>query len=101
MWTLHHPNDCEVGKTTTSAATNANIAAFDTMDSDSDQESWLHQSQVLTWFWLAITRNLLWWLLPDDVGLSLTAIFLMPGLIAFTILVFFAPWEPLPCVPKK
>ena len=101
MWTLHHPNDCEVGKTTTSATKNANIAACDTMDSDSDQESRLHQSQVFTWFWLAITRNLLWWLLPEDVGLSLTAIFLMSGIIAYIILDFFAPREPLPCVPKK
>ena len=39
MWTLHHPNDCEAGKTTTSATTNANIAAFDTMDSNSDNRS--------------------------------------------------------------
>ena len=38
MWMLHHPNDCEAGKTTPSATVNANIAAFDTVDSDSDQE---------------------------------------------------------------
>ena len=36
MWTLHHPNDCEANKATTSPSTNANIAAFDTMDSDSE-----------------------------------------------------------------
>ena len=38
MWTLHHPNECEAGKATTGATANANLAAFDTMDSDSDQE---------------------------------------------------------------
>ena len=38
MWTLHHPNDCEANKATTSASTNANIATFDTMDSDSERE---------------------------------------------------------------
>ena len=38
MWTLHHPNDCDVGKAAPSATANANLAAFDTMDSDSDQE---------------------------------------------------------------
>ena len=38
MWMLHHPNDCEAGKAAPSATANANIAAFDTMDSDSDQE---------------------------------------------------------------
>ena len=38
MWTLHHPNECEVGKATTGATANANLGAFDTMDSDSDQE---------------------------------------------------------------
>ena len=38
IWTLHHPNDCEAGKPTTGATANANLAAFDTMDSDSDQE---------------------------------------------------------------
>ena len=38
MWTLHHPNDCEAGKTAPSPSTNANIATFDNMDSDSEQE---------------------------------------------------------------
>ena len=36
MWTLHHPNDCEEGKTAPSPSTNANLATFDTMDSDSE-----------------------------------------------------------------
>ena len=36
MWTLHHPNDFEAGKATLSPSTNANIATFDTMDSDSE-----------------------------------------------------------------
>ena len=36
MWTLHHPKECEAGKTATNATPNANLAAFDTMDSDSD-----------------------------------------------------------------
>ena len=38
MCTLHHPKDCEAGKTTTCSVANTNIAAFDTMDSDSEQE---------------------------------------------------------------
>ena len=38
MWTLHHPNDCESGKTASNTTANANLAAFDTLDSDSDQE---------------------------------------------------------------
>ena len=38
MWTLHHPKDCENGAGTSCSSANANIAAFDTMDSDSDQE---------------------------------------------------------------
>ena len=38
MWTLHHPKDCEAGKAATTAVPNANLAAFDTMDSDSNQE---------------------------------------------------------------
>ena len=38
MWTLHHPNDCKANKTKTNTPTNANIAAFDTMDSDSERE---------------------------------------------------------------
>ena len=38
MWTLHHPNDCEASKASPSPSTNANIATFDTMDSDSEQE---------------------------------------------------------------
>ena len=38
MWTLHHPNDCEPAKTAPSQSTIANTPAFDTMDSDSEQE---------------------------------------------------------------
>ena len=38
MWTLHHPRDCEAGKASTGTIANAHIAAFDTMDSDSNQE---------------------------------------------------------------
>ena len=39
MWTSHHPNDCEAGKTASNPTAIANLAAFDTMDSDIDQES--------------------------------------------------------------
>ena len=35
MWTLHHPDDCESGTGNIKAATNANLSAFDTVDSDS------------------------------------------------------------------
>ena len=38
MWTLHHPNDCEAGKTKEKPPANANLATFDTVDSDSDCE---------------------------------------------------------------
>ena len=38
MWTLHHPKDCEAGKTAPCSVANAHIAAFDTLDIDSDQE---------------------------------------------------------------
>ena len=38
MWTLHHPNECEEGKTKQTPSTNANLATFDTVDSDSEQE---------------------------------------------------------------
>ena len=36
MWTLHHPNDCEAGQKNQTPSTNANLAAFDTVDSDSE-----------------------------------------------------------------
>ena len=36
MWTLHHPNECESGSRTNKTMTNANLAAFDTVDSDSE-----------------------------------------------------------------
>ena len=36
MWTLHHPNECESGPGTNRTMTNANLAAFDTVDSDSE-----------------------------------------------------------------
>ena len=38
MWTLHHPNDCEATTNTHSTTAKANVAVFDTVDSDSDQE---------------------------------------------------------------
>ena len=38
MWTLHHLKDCEAGKAPPHSVANANIATFDTTDSDSDQE---------------------------------------------------------------
>ena len=39
MWTLHHPSDCEASTNTHSTTTTkANVAVFDTVDSDSDQE---------------------------------------------------------------
>ena len=36
MWTLHHPNECENGSGSTKTTTNANLAAFDTVDSDTE-----------------------------------------------------------------
>ena len=36
MWTLHHPNECESGQGNQRTTTNANLAAFDTVDSDSE-----------------------------------------------------------------
>ena len=38
MWTLHHPNECEASKATASPSAISNIATFDTVDSDSEQE---------------------------------------------------------------
>ena len=38
MWTLHHPNDCEATTNTQGTTKKANVAVFDTVDSDSDQE---------------------------------------------------------------
>ena len=38
MWTLHHLKDCESGSDSSRSPANANITAFDTMDSYSDQE---------------------------------------------------------------
>ena len=36
MWTVHHPKDCESGTGSQKTTTNANLAAFDTVDSDSE-----------------------------------------------------------------
>ena len=38
MWTLHHPSECEAGQTATTTNPKANLAAFDTLDSNSEQE---------------------------------------------------------------
>ena len=36
MWTLHHPNICESGSGPNKTTTNANLAAFNTVDSDTE-----------------------------------------------------------------
>ena len=38
MWTLHHPNACEASQKSQTPSANANLAAFDTVDSDSERE---------------------------------------------------------------
>ena len=38
MWTLHHQNDCESSSGPNRPEPNANLAVFDTLDRDSDQE---------------------------------------------------------------
>ena len=38
MWTLHHSNECEASQKSQTPSTNANLAAFDTVDSDSERE---------------------------------------------------------------
>ena len=58
MWTLHHTKDCEAGKAAAGTMAKAHIATFDTVDSDSDMERRMHQSQVLSWLWLAISKEL-------------------------------------------
>ena len=37
MWTLHQPNECEASKTGTHSLANANIPAFNIMDSESNR----------------------------------------------------------------
>ena len=36
MWTLHHPNNCESGSGSIRTTTKTNLAAFDTVDSDTE-----------------------------------------------------------------
>ena len=101
MWTLHHPNDCESGSGSNYSAPNANLAAFDTMDSDSDKERLLHQGQGFTWFWLTINCDPFWLLFPDDVGMTIAAFFLMTSLLLILLLKCIGPGETHTYVPKR
>ena len=50
---------------------------------------------------VAITRNLLWLLLPDNMGMSIAAFFLTSGLIFALVINCVDTWEPQPYVPKR
>ena len=101
MWTLHHPKDCEAGKAPTGTSAKAYIAAFDTVDSDSDMEWRLRQSQATSWLWLAMTNHILWLLLPFNAGLALHTFSVCAVILLLIILEVHAPEEPKAYVPKK
>ena len=46
-------------------------------------------------------QDIFWWLLPDDVGLTLAAIFMVSGLLMSLIFDGVAPKEQPAYVPKK
>ena len=101
MWTLHHAKDCEAGKASTGTTTKVHIATFDTVDSDSDLECRSRQSQALTWLWLAITNNLLSFILPHHLGLALAAFSIGAVVILIIIIEAYAPEGPKTYVRKK
>ena len=50
MWTLRHPMDCKANNKDDESSLRANVAPFDTVDSDCDLQC--SQSQVISCFWL-------------------------------------------------
>ena len=61
----------------------------------------MHQSQALSWLWLAITNNLLWLVLPDDEGMSLAAFCLTTALIFILVLEYYESREATLYILKK
>ena len=61
----------------------------------------MRQSQALSWLWLAITNNLIWLVLPQDLGLTLDAFCIIAAVILIIIFEAYAPEGPKPYVPKK
>ena len=99
MWTLHHPNDCESGAGSNRTAPNTNVAAFDTVDSDS--ECLLRQGQGFPWFWLTVCYHPFWLLIPNDVGMTITAFLLTFNILFILMLKCVGPEEKHPYVPKR
>ena len=101
MWALHDPNDCESSSGSNHSVPNADLAAFDTMDSDSDQECLLCQGQGFPWFWLTLCYDHFWLLFLDDMGMMIAAFFLMTSLLFILMLECISPEEMHPYVPKR
>ena len=79
MWTLHHSKHSKANNKGNDSSPWANMATFDTMDSDSDSQ-WC-QGQVISWFWLTTLL-----VLPDDFGIAFFAFVHMTCFITFLIL---------------
>ena len=56
---------------------------------------------MYTWFWLAVTSNHTWWILPGDMGLSIAALMIVSGIITYLIFDSLLPQEPPPYLPRK
>ena len=54
-----------------------------------------------TWFWLAVTSNHIRWILSGDVGLLISAMMIMSGIITYLIFESILPQEPPPYRPSK
>ena len=56
---------------------------------------------MYTWFWLAVTSNHTWWILPSDMGLLIAALVIVLGIITYLIFDSLPPQEPPPYIPRK
>ena len=99
MWTLHHPNNCESGSGSNRTMPNANLAAFDTVDSD--LELLLRQGQGFPWFWLTVCYHPFGLLFPSDVGMTIAAFLLTFIILLIITLECAGPEEKHPYVPKR
>ena len=53
------------------------------------------------WLWLAITKNLLWFMIPIDLGLALHTFAVSAAFLLLIIIEAYAPEGPKEYIPKK
>ena len=56
---------------------------------------------MYTWFWLAVTSNHIWWMLPGEVGLAISAFLIVSSIIFYLLLDSLLRQDPPTYIPSR